>query len=89
MPALEKLHRSIRPNHERQLWAVSDNDEVGSGQIAASCTFRREGREADIRCTCKLNGRVLRKQTLRVTTHFCRVASTAKVGGEPIMSPQL
>jgi hypothetical protein len=30
--------------------AVSDNDEVGSGQIAAPCTFRREGRKPAIRC---------------------------------------
>jgi hypothetical protein len=30
--------------------AVSDDDEVGSGQIAAPCAFRREGRGADFRC---------------------------------------
>jgi very-short-patch-repair endonuclease len=47
---------------------------------------RHQGREPDIRCACKLNGRVQRKQTLRVTTHFCRVASAAKVGGEPIVT---
>ncbi len=29
---------------------MSDNDELGSGQIAAPCTFRREGRKADLRC---------------------------------------
>jgi hypothetical protein len=37
----------------RMLWAVSDNDEVGSGQIAAPCTFRREGRKPDLRCRCE------------------------------------
>jgi len=45
--------------------------------------FVGRGRKVCIRCTCKLNGRVLRKQTLRVTTHFCRGASAAKVGSEP------
>jgi hypothetical protein len=29
--------------------AVSDNNEVGNGQIAAPCTFRRVGRIADLR----------------------------------------
>ena len=45
--------------------------------------FQQHRRIFDIRCTCKLNGRVLRKQTLPVTTHFCRGASAAKVGSEP------
>jgi hypothetical protein len=49
---------------------------------AALCTFRHEGREADLRCACKLNGRVLRKQTIRVTIHFCRGATAAKIGCE-------
>jgi hypothetical protein len=30
--------------------AVSDNNEVGNGQIAAPCTFRHEGRKPAIRC---------------------------------------
>jgi hypothetical protein len=30
------------------------DDEVGSGQIAAPCTYRREGRIADFRCVAAL-----------------------------------
>jgi hypothetical protein len=56
---------------EWPVWAGSDN--------------RLEGRFADIRCTCKLNGHVLRKQTLRATTQFFRGASAAKVGSEPFL----
>jgi hypothetical protein len=38
-----------------ETWAVSDNNEIGSGQIAAPCTFRHEGRIADFRYARKLN----------------------------------
>ena len=44
--------------------------------------MRHKGRNAVVRCACKLNGRVLRKQTIRVTIHFCRGATAAKVGCE-------
>jgi hypothetical protein len=39
--------------NERAQWAVSDNNEIVCSQIAAQCTFRREGREPDIRCKFK------------------------------------
>jgi hypothetical protein len=44
------LQCSVRTLGQGQLGAVRDNNEIGSGQIAAPCTFRREGREADFRC---------------------------------------
>jgi len=49
------------------------------GRLWAVHVIRHEGRFADIRCTCKLNGHVLREQTLRATTQFFRGASAAKV----------
>ena len=47
--------------------------------------FLSEGRKVCIRCSCKLNGHVLRKQTLRATTQFFQGASAAKVCSEPIL----
>jgi hypothetical protein len=50
MAEMRKLHCSVVWTGQSQLWAVSVDDEVGSGQIAAPLTFRREGRIADLRC---------------------------------------
>jgi hypothetical protein len=49
-----------------RLRAVSDNDEVGSGQIAAPCTFRREGRIPAVRCRCEVVMRQWREPTFKL-----------------------
>jgi hypothetical protein len=59
------------------LWAVSDNDEIGSGQIAASYTFRREGRIADFRCAGEVGVRQQRELTFTLpknSVSFCTAA---------------
>jgi hypothetical protein len=45
-----KLQCRVRTLGQGPLGAVSDDNEIGSGQIAAPCTFRHEGREPDFRC---------------------------------------
>jgi hypothetical protein len=50
-----KLQCSVRTLGRGPLRAVSDDNEIGSGQIAAPCTFRHEGRKPDLRCARKLN----------------------------------
>jgi hypothetical protein len=44
-----KLQCSVRTLGQGPLGVVSDDNEIGSGQIAAPCTFRHEGRIADFR----------------------------------------
>jgi hypothetical protein len=48
-----KLQCSVRTLGQGPLGALSDNNEIGSGQIAAPCAFRREVREGDFRCGCE------------------------------------
>jgi hypothetical protein len=74
---MQKLRRSIWTVAGSRLWAVSDNDEVGSGQIAAPCTFRREGRIPDLRCKCEVGVRQQRELTFRLpknSVSFCTAA---------------
>ena len=61
---------------------MSDNDELGSGQIAAPCTFRREGRRADVRCKREIERNARRKRTLRASASFFRCANAANGGSE-------
>jgi hypothetical protein len=44
------LQCSVRTLGQGPLGVVNDDNEIGSGQIAAPCTFRHEGRNADLRC---------------------------------------
>ena len=46
------LQCSVRTLGQGPLGVVSDDNEIWSGQIAAPCTFRHEGRRADLRCRC-------------------------------------
>ena len=59
---------------------MSDNDELGSGQIAAPCTFRREGWRADVRCKREIERNARRKRTLRASASFFRCANAANGG---------
>ena len=44
------LQCSVRTLGQGPLGVVSDDNEIWSGQIAAPCTFRHEGREPAVRC---------------------------------------
>ena len=46
-----KLQCSARTLGQGPLGVVSDDNEIGSGQIAAPCTFRHVGRIPAVRCT--------------------------------------
>jgi hypothetical protein len=49
-----KLQCSVRTLGQGPLGVVSDDNEIGSGQIAAPCTFRHVGRTAVLRCVAAL-----------------------------------
>ena len=84
MSAMTGRTAAFRVGVERRLWAVSDNNEIGSGQFAAPCTFRHEGRIADLRCKCEIKTAEQRKRTLGPSASFSVVQTQLMAARSPL-----